>query len=403
MSGITHNIFKNLRLLRQTFSQDKKPIGFFISAGCPLSVEMPEEDWPLIPDMKRLSDFVHEKLKSGDPKKPNKFDDLLCELELSEKKIDNLEDVLSFIRALKSVAHGGVVRGFKEEDLNKLETDICGIIVQKIKTSLPNKETPYHKLSKWINSIDRDSAIEIFTTNYDLLMEQALEEIGVPYFDGFVGSRQSFFDLRSVEDNLIPRHWTRLWKIHGSINWYQKKDKNEIFRSDAYRNEGSDTSYLIYPSHLKYDQSRKMPFLALSDQLNRFLKQPSAALVLCGYSFNDQHINDIIINALKSNPTAIVIAMMFGKMKNKENKDQYPKAVEIAIKRHNLCLWADDEAIIGTNRGAWERFNEEDKYIGRFVEDEEGNTIIKLGDFKIFADFLSSLIGHKEEDWIDGK
>ena len=179
-------------------------------------------------------------------------------------------------------------------------------------------------------------------------MEQALEDTSIPYFDGFVGSRQSFFDLRSVEDNLIPKHWSRLWKIHGSINWYQKTNK-EVFRSDAFKNDGKDASFLIYLSHLKYDQSRKMPFLALSDQLSRFLKQPSAALILCGYSFNDDHINDTIVNALKSNPTAIVIALMFGNMKT-DNKENYPKGVEIAQKRHNISFWTNDEAIIGTNQ-----------------------------------------------------
>jgi hypothetical protein len=404
MGAITHDALRHLKSLRQTLSQDKKPIGFFISAGCPLSVEMTDKkDWPLIPDMKRLYDYVSDKLKSKDGH-PSNFDKLVEQLKLTDKKEDNLEDVLSFVRSLKEVAQGGgIVRGLNESELIKLESDICTHIAEKFRVELPNKNTSYHKFAKWINSIERDKAIEIFTTNYDLLMEQVLEETSIPYFDGFVGSRQSFFDLRSVEDNLIPKHWARLWKIHGSINWFQKQNKDrEVFRSDKY--DKRDASYLIYPSHLKYLESRKMPFLALSDQLSRFLKQPSAALILCGYSFNDEHINDTIVNALKSNPTAIVISLMFGKMTNDKSEEVYPKGVEIATKRHNISFWTDNEAIIGTNRGEWSKpIREIDEDLKRFILEDGANTLVKMGDFKIFADFLSSLIGQTIEEDNNGK
>lgn len=400
-----HDPIRHLKALRQTLSQNKKPLGFFISAGCPLAVEMDEDKYPLIPDMRRLFDFVSDKLSSKDVV-PSSYDKLIKELKTTEKEEDNLEDILSFVRSLKEVAQGGgTVRGLEEEELIKLEKDICSLIVAKFGVELPNKETPYHKLAKWISSIDRDKPIEIFTTNYDLLMEQALEDTSVPYFDGFVGSRQSFFDLRSVEENLIPSHWARLWKIHGSINWFQKHNK-EVFRSDAFKNDEKDASYLIYPSHLKYDQSRKMPFLALSDQLSRFLKQSSAALIMCGYSFNDEHINDTIVNALKSNPTAIVIALLFGEMLNRKSELNYDKGVEIASRRHNLCLWTDDEAVIGTNRGKWGKpFGDIDDDLKQFilVQEDDDTVFVKMGDFKTFADFLSSLIGQTEEEKKDGR
>jgi hypothetical protein len=423
MDIMTHDPLRHLKALRQTLSQDKKPIGFFISAGCPLSVQTEElvqteesvqtkkgGNKPLIPDMKRLYEYIEMKLKSEDKSKPSNYEKLIAEIKKTEKNGDNLEDILSFVRSLKEVSQGGgIVRGFKEEELIQLEKNICKHIVEKFKVELPNKDTSYHKFARWISSIDRDKAIEIFTTNYDLLLEQALEDTSIPYFDGFVGSRQSFFDLRSVEENLIPTHWARLWKIHGSINWFQKQN-NEIFRSDAFKNDEKDASYLIYPSHLKYDQSRKMPFLALSDQLSRFLKQPSAALILCGYSFNDEHINDTIINALKSNPTAIVIALMFDTMsENSETGkvpvlDRYPKGTKIAINHHNLSFWTYDEAIIGTNRGRWSKPTVEiDEDLKRFIIESANTTMIKMGDFKIFTDFLCSLIGQSTEQKKDEK
>ena len=249
-----HDPIRHLKYLRQSLSQNNESIGFFISAGCPLSVVMPEGKCPLIPDVENLSIYINEQLKGNE-----KYTVLLSELEKAEKNIQNIEDVLSFIRSLLAVSKGGNVRGLCEKDLLDLEREICATIVKKLDVNLPKGETPYHRLCKWMKSIDRKIAVELFTTNYDLLMEQALEELEVPYFDGFVGSRRSFFDIRALEDNLIPPHWSRLWKIHGSINWYQEKigDQRKVYRSSEIK---PDASHLIYPSHLKYEESRKMPY-----------------------------------------------------------------------------------------------------------------------------------------------
>ncbi|MFA6087238.1 SIR2 family protein [Mucilaginibacter sp.] len=407
-----HDPYKHIKYLRQSLSQDKKPMGFFISAGCPLSVSMPNGQWPLIPDVERLTKHIHLELKSKDGEVKNKYDLLLDELSKAKKNVNNIEDILSFIRGLKEVSFGNTVRGFSEDDLIELEKNICAKIVIKIDVALPDNQSPYHKIATWISSIDRERPVEVFTTNYDLLIEQAFEEISVPYFDGFVGSRQSFFDLRALEDNLIPKHWTRLWKIHGSINWFQKTNR-EVFRSSQTKEVGA--SYLIYPSHLKYEQSRKMPYLALIDQLNRFLRQTSSLLIISGYSFNDFHLNDTVLNALKGNPTTMVIALLFDTfmVKNEEGNSvyRYPHAVKLAAKRSNLALWCYDEAMIGTVQGKWKIMkdvDEEENLGGCIVtlsekkknpdgSDSDEDIIkhqLQLGNFAKLGDFLQALTGY---------
>lgn len=407
-----HDPRKQLRFLKQSLSQTKKPIGFFLSAGCPLAVKMSPDEYPLIPDVSGLTNSINNLLKSPDGNK-NDYDALLEELTKSGKNSDNVEDILSFIRGLKDVSKGGEVRGFTEQKLIDLEKNICEKIVERMNVALPSKETPYHKLANWISSVDRDVPIEIFTTNYDLLMEQALEEIAVPYFDGFVGSRQPFFDLRAIEDNLAPKHWTRLWKIHGSINWYQQSN-NEVCRL-SFPNDRL-FSHLIYPSHLKYDHSRKMPYLALIDQLNNFIRQNSSLLIVSGYSFNDEHLNNTIMSALISNPTSMVIALLFDCLTyieagSTEVKNRYQNALELGLKRANLSLWSYDEAIIGTIRGKWKPTADNieiDENIAQAYEvskrkkkDETGNEtaededffLLKLGDFDKLCNFVQALIG----------
>ena len=222
---------------------------------------MENGEWPLIPDVRGLTEWVRTELKDDET-----FKLLIKELKKAKKDINNIEDILSFIRDMLQVAKGNNVRGFTESQLINLEKNVCRKIFKRMDVPLPDKETPFHMLGKWISSIDRKIPIEIFTTNYDRLTEQALEDLEVPYFDGFVGARKAFFDLRAVvESKLIPEHWTRYWKIHGSINWYLEElnGQKKVYRSSEIK---ENESHLIYPSHLKYEQSRKMPYLALIDR-----------------------------------------------------------------------------------------------------------------------------------------
>ncbi len=415
-----HDPIRQSKYLRQTLSQDKKPVGFFISAGCPLAVSMPDGKWPLIPDVAGLTKYIKDEIDKettivdGAPKSlADAYSQLIKEVVKAGKTNPNIEDILSFLRGMMQISKGAIdIRGFSEDELQNLEKIVCQKIAEKLNVKLPDNKTPYHKLAKWVNNIDRDTPIEIFTTNYDLLLEEAFEDLKVPYFDGFVGTRFPFFDLRAVEDNLIPSHWTRLWKIHGSINWYLKDDK-DVYRSTCL--EECD-SYIIHPSHLKYDQSRKMPYLALIDRLNKFLRQNSAVLILSGYSFSDDHLNDTILNALRANPTAMVIALLFGDLTTtKEEKygDEvitkttinYEKALDLAEKRSNLSIWTFDEAVIGGLRAKWKPTKldyDAEENIGdavKPIKDDDQKILdykFQLGDFSVLGDFLQELIGKEQ-------
>src|SRR5665647_950914 len=152
-----HDPIRHLKYLRQSLSQDNESIGFFISAGCPLSVTMPDDKWPLIPDVANLSKHINDQLKGN-----TEYSILLTELKKAGKNIENIEDILSFLRSLLLVSKGGAVRGLCEQDLQDLEKAICIKIVERLDVDLPDQETPYHRLCKWIRSIDRKVAVELF-------------------------------------------------------------------------------------------------------------------------------------------------------------------------------------------------------------------------------------------------
>lgn len=389
-----HDPVRQVNFIQQALSQNRKPIGFFIGAGCPLSVRVNQrnegdniESDPLIWDVAGLTRIISKRLTSSSETTLSTWDKIVKIVVDDGGDGENIELILSRIRVFASVAGKGDVRGLSAKELNKLDEDVCKVISTEVTRSLPSKDSPYHNLAIWSRAIRRERPVHLFTTNYDLLMEQALEESSAPYFDGFIGARKAFFDLGAVEDEgLLPPRWTRLWKIHGSLNW-RLENGTDVVRSDQ---KTDDQSYLIYPSHLKYDQSRKMPYLAMLDRLKAFLLAPSALLFICGYSFADEHINDVICRSLETNPTAHVFACVYGNLEDR----RYKFARQCALATPNLSLLGFDKAIIGRNLGHWVNEDIDTLPLPPGVLVKSGDDIaLRLGDFAALGALLRGLAG----------
>jgi len=383
---------KQANQLLQCLTQDKMRIGFLFGAGCPYSVNA-GSNTPLIPDIKGLTETVAKKVCCKDYKEP--WRNICLQLNEDGNSNPNIEDILSRVRGLKDLVGTGDVRGLSKTTLEKLETGICEEIIKCVSKDLPDKTTPYHNFASWVGSIDRTYSVEIFTTNYDLLIEQALEDFRVPFFDGFVGARQPFFDSHAIEFDNLPPRWARLWKIHGSINWRSSIDDSfKVFRTDI--EKGGNV--VIHPSHLKYEQSRKMPYLAMMDQLRKFLSTPSSAMIVVGYSFGDQHLNDVIVQSLQGTPSTAVFALMYGPLKN------YTSAVSLAKERGNLSILAEDGTVTGTRKQIWRELDEQPdsllpsgaiEWTKGAKEDDPWKASFKLGDFNSFGAFLQDIAGKK--------
>ncbi len=401
-----HDAYRQIGYIQQALSQNRKPIGIFLGAGCPLSVRVNQQceiatkkefSLPIIPDVAGLTTIITQSLK-GNEENPSSCDRLLTLMAEDGFLTPNIEDILSQLRALRQVAGKGTVRSFVAKDLDDLDVEICKLISNEVCKELLTKDTPYHNLSIWARAIPRVKPVHIFTTNYDLLMEQALEESSCPYFDGFIGSKKAFFDLGTVEDEqLLHPRWCRLWKVHGSINWKTDKDKRVVRGDKIEENEG----YLIYPSHLKYDQSRKMPYLAMLDRLKQFILSQSSVLFISGYSFNDYHINDVIVQSLKSNPTAMTFAFIYGSL----DEVKYEKAKQCALEVPNLTLISFDKGIVGRQIGDWILANDDliaeipAHVITKYTKEESDGDVKKevvtyeftIGDFAQFGLLLREM------------
>ncbi|MHC1698983.1 MAG: SIR2 family protein [Geobacteraceae bacterium] len=395
----THCPYRQAMLLQQSLSSDKMRVAFLLGAGCPVSIRVPDGEGskPLIPDIQGLTSHVYSALEASEEYKKS-IGVVVQRLKDSGKAQPNIEDILSHIRSLHEVAGNSIIDGLSKSDLGKLDETVCKITTEIVKAKLPKDITPYHQLATWIGGIKRTYPVEVFTPNYDLLMEQAFEERRVPYFDGFVGSRHTFFDLVSMENDVLPSRWARLWKVHGSINWWRtpKGDverRNEIVPGDR---------QMIYPSHLKYDQSRRMPYFAMIDRLRAFLTQGQAVLVTCGYSFADQHLNDVILQGLNGNPNAVCFGLLFG------DRSSAAEAVLRASKNPNLSLLAADGAVLGTVERRW-RSDEKTEHplhclavnsgeMKNRTDAPDSQCKFLLGDFKTLGDFLAQQLSMSDND-----
>lgn len=317
----------------------------------------------------------------------------------------NVENVLSNVRMkIDAMGEGETLLELDRENLCKIERAICGAIARAAclnEERIP-KEIPHDDLAAWVRKINRAVPLEIFTTNYDVLFERAFEAARVPVFDGFVGTYQPFFYPDCVDDDdLLPKaKWIRLWKLHGSVNW---RREDGAAGQRIIRAQPSESGEMILPSHWKYKESRKLPYMAYMDRLVRILNSEHALLITCGYSFGDEHINAILYGALDNRNTANIIALQFRDLTMND------ELIGAAARRSNLTVIGPNGGVISGNWGLWQLTQPVDKRTHSFMDygfdsnalpEDKGSSAVasedlrgrmRLGDFNWFCRFLREM------------
>lgn len=416
MTNLKHDPSEYIRGIQQILVSDKKKIGFLFGAGSSLAYK--NEKSLTVPAIGKMTSEIVEEVGKSNKKYKEAF--VQIKEELGDENF-NVETMLSNLEQKCSFIGRGT--------LNKLDQKEFADLIQKVKTEV-RKKVSVHKskeekivtkdivselvqtdFANWIGQAERKFPIEIFTTNYDFLFELGLEHKEVPYYDGFCGSLRAFFNPESVEDFSFLAKQTKLWKIHGSLGWHYDKDTEKILRVSP-----DDDDILIYPSTLKYKDSKKQPYESLLDRLSDFLKQDDAILITCGYSWSDEHINSRIVSALKTNTTSHVIALIFDKFGKIDEKS---KITKIGLDNSKISIYASRNAIIGCNYGDWtlktEPSKEDSVNIDLYFDEDaavdpkdekkteaKGNEIwtgrgeFILSDFSKLVRFLNSMVSDNE-------
>lgn len=150
--------------------------------------------------------------------------------------------------------------------------------------------------------------VEFFTTNYDTLIEDALALTGIEFQDGFIGGGVGFWNMKNYES----RNGTRavVSKLHGSIDWYRSSERHEnllrVRHGDTYPRKSG--SVMIYPQATKYLNTQRDPFAEIFQRFRQRISQGSDhVLLVCGYSFGDEHINAEIEIAMSSQKSQLTV------------------------------------------------------------------------------------------------
>lgn len=181
----------------------------------------------------------------------------------------------------------------------------------------------------------------IFTTNYDTLLEQAMDRLGIFYWDGFTGTvcrrfNPAAYDLDlhypgEVTEGRVRRYdkVLLLYKLHGSINWRRTEglapDPYGVFydsrglptADETGTTGGTDALSTVFsrgqglsilPTSAKYGETLAMPYAHLFRAMGQALREPQTVLFVIGYSGFDRHINRMIMDAL-TNPgfTCVIV------------------------------------------------------------------------------------------------
>lgn len=164
--------------------------------------------------------------------------------------------------------------------------------------------------------------LNIFTTNYDRLIEAGAELAGLHLLDRFLGNLLPIFRSSRLDLDMHynppgirgePRYLegvARFTKLHGSVDWVQAgKDIRRIglpFGADEVApylkapglKGASPHQLMIYPNAAKDRETLVYPYVELFRDLAAVVCRPNSTLVTYGYSFGDEHINRVIRDML---------------------------------------------------------------------------------------------------------
>jgi len=184
-------------------------------------------------------------------------------------------------------------------------------------------ETFIKRLLQRPNNLKRAN---LFTTNYDMAFDYALDNLGIHYINGFMGVHNRCFRPEVYDYDLYypgqsvtgkvhrAEKVLKYYKIHGSLSWLATKPSvsntygiKEIPLNDEFK-VGDENELMVYPCVSKKSFTLDLPYSELFRQFSQTINQPQSVLFCVGYSFYDEHINDIIKQALSIPSFTLIIA-----------------------------------------------------------------------------------------------
>ncbi len=190
-------------------------------------------------------------------------------------------------------------------------------------------------LGFWANTISSRSLhivnkqVNIFTTNFDMFMEDSCERLDIPYNDGFSGQINPSFSVANFNkiqrykslqfDNTSDIPLFNIVKLHGSVSWQEKGEKivysNGTHIADDLGDKtgnsfkkGYEKIAVINPNAEKHLETvLDTNYASMLRKFTLELEKENSVLILIGFSLADKHIKNLLYSVMKSNPTLVVV------------------------------------------------------------------------------------------------
>lgn len=226
-----------------------------------------------------------------------------------------IEDLINYL-----VRYQAILQTVKDSGKHALRPDWIDESLQAIKKEIVTNiadawvDSPTHArfLQRIANKWSK-SGRDIFTLNYDTILEATLDKLRYDYVDGFRGSRQGWFDPTVFDEpsTCVPNF--RIYKLHGSVNW-SRESSGHVRRAVVSTAADITETVVVYPSEQKYLQTQFGVYETLIGRFRSRLRAPNVnnCLVTLGYSFNDEHINEAIIDAINATSSNLTVVAFVG-------------------------------------------------------------------------------------------
>ena len=221
-------------------------------------------------------------------------------------RLPTIEDLMNYlvryndVLLISQISPEDVTTDMIQEWMNCIKKRIVENIADEWKPSL------YHE--RFLLRLQKNgSPRNIFSLNYDTVLESSLDQIRLSYVDGFRGTNWGWFDVDTFNEQTKAAY--RIFKLHGSINWVRDSE-GHVRRCTTAANE----PVIVYPSEQKYLQTQYGVYETLMGQFRNHLREPrpNNYLVTLGYSFNDDHINEAICDSITARGSYLTVLAFVG-------------------------------------------------------------------------------------------
>ncbi len=198
-----------------------------------------------------------------------------------------------------------------ESHLNKIRETLFEFI-RRVCCPVLDKGDIAEKAKRFLLSF-KNFNIDLFTTNYDFVVENLLWELKIPFERGVElnpHDGNTYFNFSKV---LKSQEKVRLIKLHGSIDLYMLPD-GRIIRSPIVTRGGKlqdgtpFNEMLIYPTEQK--SVKDTPYRQMFNSFSKAVSQ-AKVIVFIGFNFNysDQHIRKALEKGLSKNRQIKIIVV----------------------------------------------------------------------------------------------